>query len=251
MAIIHTPRTLAAIARGMIKRRRALAATDGAPRFVGFGPPRGGSEDDGKRITAAADDDDNAHVYRSRPSVLWDVDYLGHMNNACYLTHAEYARWEWYAENGGLSAMYENGMHFVATQTAVRFRREIRVRDRFEIRTRMEAIDDRHIWIQHTFRSGGGSGGRILAQVLLQAVVVKDRRVVPPTTLLKTIGVPTGVAESLMWRDKDDGSGGDTAHDDDDDATTFLERFRALDEAFRREAAADDERLRSISTEKE
>jgi len=245
MAIIHTPRSLAAIARGMIKRRRALAATDGAPRFVGFAPPRGGSEDDGKRIA----DDDNAHVYRSRPSVLWDMDYLGHMNNASYLTHAEYARWAWYAENGGLSAMYEHGMHFVATHTAARFRREIGVRDRFEIRTNMEAIDDRHIWIQHTFRSGG-SGGRILAQVLLQAMVVKDRRVVPPITLLKTIGVPTGVAESLTWRDKDGGSGGDTAHDDDD-ATTFLERFRALDEAFRREAAADDERLRSASTEKE
>ena len=241
MAIIHTPRLLAAIARGMIKRRRAIAAGDSDPRFVGFPPPPGGPDTDGKNT----DDNNNVHVYRSRPNVLWDVDYLGHLNNASYLTHAEYARWEWMTENGVLQTMYEQGMVMMLTHTAVRFRKEIGLRDRFEIWSNLEAIDDRHIWTHQTFRSGGG--GRILAQVSHQAVVVKDRKVVPPITLLEAMGIPEDVSESLGRRDKTDGSDGDTACEDDD-AANLLKRFRALDEAFRKEAAADDERLRSAST---
>jgi len=244
MAILHTPRTLAAIARGMIKRRRKLAATagavttndgngatDGAIGFVGFAPSRGSSKTN----------DDNAHVYKSRPNILWDVDYLGHMNNASYLTHSEYARWEWTAENGALRTMYDHGMHFVVTQSAVRFRKEIGLRDPFQIRSHLHAIDDRHLWMYQTFRSDDGEG-RILAQVLVQAVAVKDRGVVPPNTMLEAIGIPDDMTDSLVWRDGD----GDTARGDE--ASTFLERFRGLDEAFRREATADDERLRAAAS---
>lgn len=246
MAIIHTPRSLAAIARGMMKRRRRLAAatandkrtaTDDASGFVGFVPSRGSSKPD----------DDNAHVYKSRPNILWDVDYLGHMNNASYLTHSEYARWEWTTETGALRSMYDHGMNFVVTQSAVRFRKEIGLRDRFQIRSHLHAIDDRHLWMHQTFRSDGGEG-RILAQVLVQAVAVKDRGVVPPSTVLEAIGVPDGVVDSLMWQDADGSSGG-TAQGDD--ALTFLERFRDLDEAFRREATADDERLRAAASSRD
>jgi len=247
MAIIHTPRSLAAIARGMMKRRRRLAAitgtgstndknaaTEDASGFVGFLPSRGSSKID----------DDNAHVYKSRPNILWDVDYLGHMNNASYLTHSEYARWEWTTETGALRSMYDNGMNFVVTQSAIRFRKEIRLRDSFQIRSHLHAIDDRHLWMHQTFRSDGGEG-RILAQVLVQAVTVKDRGIVPPRTVLEAIGIPDGVVDSLVWRDGDDSSGG-TAQGDE--ALKFLERFRDLDVAFRREATADDERLRDVAS---
>merc|ERR1711982_206907 len=91
-------------------------------------------------------------------------------------------------------------MNFVVTQSAVRFRKESRLRDRFQIRSHLHAIDDRHLWMHQTFRSDGGEG-RILAQVLVQAVAVKDRGIVPPSTVLEAIGVPDGVVNSLMWQD--------------------------------------------------
>ena len=254
MAILHTPRTLAAIGRGMLKRRRRLAATTTTTdsvvdnKFVGFGP-LGTTENNHKQ-----DDDDNAHIYRSRPNVLWDADYLGHMNNAAYLTHAEYARWEWTAENGALGAMYQKGTHFVVTNSAIRFRREISLFDKFEIHSSLQAIDDRHLWMQQTFRSDNSNSnsnkkdsegkGRILAQVLVQAVAVQNRKVVPPSTMLDAIGVPGDVAESLMWEDDDSK---DNANKDE--AVFFLQRFKDLDVAFRKEATADDERLLSAKGE--
>jgi YbgC/YbaW family acyl-CoA thioester hydrolase len=246
----------------MLKRRRRLAvatttttidsvvttAPSSANTFVGFGPL--GTAEDNHNHKQDDCDDDNAHIYRSRPNVLWDADYLGHMNNAAYLTHAEYARWEWTAENGALGAMYQKGIHFVVTNSAIRFRREISLFNKFEIHSFLQAIDDRHLWMQQTFRSDNNNKkdsegkGRILAQVLVQAVVVQNRKVVPPSTMLDAIGVPGDVAESLLW--KDDASK-DNANRDE--AVFFLQRFKDLDEAFRKEATADDERLISVKGE--
>jgi len=182
------------------------------------------------------------------------------MNNASYLTQAEYARWEWMAENGTLQTMIQNGMNMVATNAVVRFRREISVRERaFEIHSFIHAIDDRHLWLNRTFRSVGNnkSNGRIMAQVLLQAVAVQNRKVAPPITLLEAAGVSEDAADSLMWKDGDsaskhndnnadaDADAIDDVDDDVDDAMSFLQRFKDLDVAFRKEAAADDERLLS------
>jgi len=249
MAILHTPRTIAAIARGLYKRRQRLsAAVDSAvvptneETFLGLG----GHNDRHHK---------NAHVYKSRLNILWDSDYLGHMNNAAYLTHAEYARWEWTVENGALSKLYNQGMHFMVTHTAVRFRKEIAPFRTFEIHTSLRAIDDRHLWMQQVFRSKSSSSsssssdknekkknhdGRILAQVLVQAVAVKNRKVLPPSAMLEAIGVSEDVVDSLRWNSEE----GERSKDgDDDDGMAFIQRFKEMDEAFREEAASDDERL--------
>jgi len=264
MAILHTPRTLASIARGMIKRHRRLAvvatnhdrsSTGGTAsasnssathHLVGFG-------NNGKGNTKNPKKDSTAHVYKSRPSVLWDVDYLGHMNNASYLTHAEYARWEWIAENGALKSMYNTGINFVVTQSAVRFRKEIKLSQSFEIHSFLHAIDDRHLWMQQTFRScinkkddntsivsKEEKEGRILAQVLIQAAAVQNYKIVPPTTMLEVIGVPEDITNSLLWK-------GETIinndNEKDEDGMLLSQRFKELDETFRKEATADDKRL--------
>ena len=68
MGIVHIPRTAASIAKGYIKRRMS-PLSDKEKNLVGVGfkqPP---------------------HVYTSRAG-LFDVDLMGHMNNASYLTHA-------------------------------------------------------------------------------------------------------------------------------------------------------------------
>lgn len=77
----------------------------------------------------------------------------------------------------------------------------------------------------------------------MQAVAVQNRKVVPPSKLLETIGVSGDVVDSLLWKDEkvDD----DSASNDGNDTTAFLKRFKDLDVAFRLEAATDDDRLLS------
>jgi acyl-CoA thioesterase FadM len=119
MGLIHTPRTIAAIARGLWKPEM---------KGVGFHPSI-------------------PHIYESRVGVL-DADYMGHMNNASTLTHAELARWEMTATSGALNTMYRTNTHFMVASSAVRYRREVRpIFRKFQIETVVGGIDDRNIWM--------------------------------------------------------------------------------------------------------
>lgn len=62
MGLVHTPRTIASICKGLLNRRRD--PTEGL-RVMGIGEA-------------------NRHVYHARLG-LFDVDYLGHMNNGMYI----------------------------------------------------------------------------------------------------------------------------------------------------------------------
>lgn len=219
MAILHTPRTLVSIARGFWRKR--LAATTAAAgkddvtsRFRGYVPAPDGSS--------------NPFVYQSKPNVLWDLDYLGHMNNASYLTHAEYARWEWTAHTGVLEHMLESKTNFIVTHTAVRFRKEIT--GPFEIHTATQAIDDRHFWLDQTFRAP--RGGRILAQVLCQAVAIQRGAIVPPSTVLERVEVPKELIDAMTVTSK----------------TEVVRDFDELDRALRRSASEDDQRILEQAT---
>lgn len=119
--IIHSPRVIVSIAKGLRSR-----SPDS--KFVGFLPG-------------------NPHIYTARAG-LFDVDYLGHMNNASSLTHAEYARWEMTAANGALEAMYKTNTHFMVASSAIRFRRQVRpIFRKFEVQSVLGGIDNRHFWM--------------------------------------------------------------------------------------------------------
>ncbi|OEU09033.1 Thioesterase/thiol ester dehydrase-isomerase, partial [Fragilariopsis cylindrus CCMP1102] len=164
MAILHTPRTLISIGRGLLRRRQRLASIN--------------QQSNANNIA-----DSNPHIYKNKPSKLFDVDYLGHMNNAAYLAHAEYARWEWTAEIGALQTMYKNNINFIATSVSIRYRKEILMNNQFEIHSILKSITERHLYMYQTFRSV--TNGRILAQVIVQAVVTQNREVIPPKQVLE------------------------------------------------------------------
>ncbi|VEU43116.1 unnamed protein product [Pseudo-nitzschia multistriata] len=254
MAIIHTPRTLISIGRGILRRRRRLASANSnidsadkavASNFVGFVPAQtsvgSNVEGNASSIDSNTNNTINAHVYNCRANWFWDLDYIGHMNNASYLTHAEYARWEWTAETGALQAMYRTRTNFIVTSTAVRFRKEIAaLRNAFEIHSLLRGIDEKHFWISQTFRNP--SDERILAQVMVQAVAVRNRTIVPPRTMLDAMGLPGEIVDSLLLpSNSDEQERSDFV--DGENAMDVLARFMDLDEAFRHEATADDQWL--------
>ena len=68
VGIIHTPRTFIAVGKGLARRQSAGASAS----LGGMGA-------------------EHPYVSTGRAG-LFDTDYLMHMNNAAYLSHAEYAR---------------------------------------------------------------------------------------------------------------------------------------------------------------
>jgi acyl-CoA thioesterase FadM len=168
MGLIHTPRTLVAIGKGLLKR--------GAPNAsqVGFG--------------------ETPHVYTGRAGLL-DLDYLGHMNNAAYLTHAELSRWQMTAQNGMLQKGFRHNCYFIVTSNTIRYRKEIRF-GRFTIETSFMGMDDRTLWGVHNFyvpetntakTIASGSKKRIRAQVLVKAAVLQGKTVMKPRDFLSNV----------------------------------------------------------------
>jgi hypothetical protein len=120
MTIVHTPRVIASVVRGLRQRSQ---------EHIGGLTPS------------------NPHKYQSRVG-LFDIDYLGHLNNAAFLTHAEYARWEMTAANGLLQAMYNSDTHFMVTSASCRYRAQVRpLFKKFEVHSAVGGIDDKSLWM--------------------------------------------------------------------------------------------------------
>ena len=120
MTLIHTPRVIASLVKGLSQRSSS--------RTVSVVPG-------------------NPHKYHARVG-LFDVDYLGHLNNAAFLSHAEYARWEMTAANGLLTSMYNTKTDYMVSSVSCRFRAQVRPLFRkFQVQSMVGGMDDRHIWM--------------------------------------------------------------------------------------------------------
>jgi acyl-CoA thioesterase FadM len=206
MGLIHTPRTIVSIAKGLWKRRQ------GTVDWPGLGP-------------------DKPYVYNARLG-LFDVDYLGHLNNAAYLSHAELARWELTAANGMLTSMLQSGTNFIVSGSCIRYRQEIRpVFRKFQVDTYVAGLDQRTIWMVQNFRYPG-KNERIRAQMIVQGVAVqKTKGIIDPRSFfVDTVGMPSDLIESVNLPITSD----DTVED-------VLERYSFLEKALRRAATVDDE----------
>lgn len=224
MGIIHIPRTIAASVRGAVKRRLS-PLSDQEISLVGISKP---------------------HIYSSRAGIF-DVDLMGHMNNAAYLQHAELARWEWSAFGGSLSQAVKTKSFFIVTASIIRYRREIVPLKRFDIETRLVGLDDRNLWVYQTFHHhinkdekeeqlGGPTRGKILAQILTQAVIAKTGKgVINPRTWLEDNSMYSSSAlDGIM---NQNGENMETIFDEK------AKRFTHLEDILKRSAASYDEKV--------
>lgn len=215
VGLVHTPRTLFSIGKGLARRRTAGEA---ASSLGGIG-------------------EHNPFVSTGRAG-LFDTDYLLHMNNAAYLSHAEYARWELCAYNGLLHSMYHHGVNFMVSGTAIRFRKEVKpILRKFEVHSFVAHVDERHLWIYHAFRypPGGNDPGRVRAHAVCQGLAVQGRTVLDPRMYLKDmVGIDADAIDAIS-------SGGSNEANDQDIFGELIDRYSSMEEVFKAAATKDDE----------
>jgi len=74
------------------------------------------------------------------------LDVMGHLNHAAYLTLFEEARWDLCANQGmTIEFMQERGIGLVVIEAQIRYRKEVRARERLIIKTRFSDVE-RKIW---------------------------------------------------------------------------------------------------------
>ena len=207
MGLVHIPRVIVSLTKGFLKRRNNPNASSSGLIF------------------------DSPHVYHGRAGIF-DVDYLGHLNNATYLTHAELARWEMTAYNGVLGSLIRNNANFLVASTSIRYRREIRPLWRcFQVETCVAGLDERNLWILHNFRYPIAGRNRTRAQMIVRGVVTQQRTVLDPRAFLRDMaGIDKDIVENLTMPNVVDNR-----------IEEMLEKYVALEDSFREVAAVDDE----------
>ncbi|XGC81529.1 acyl-CoA thioesterase [Bdellovibrio bacteriovorus] len=123
----------------------------------------------------------------STPFRTWptDLDVLMHMNNGVYLSLQDLARMDFMIRMGAATKISKQGWYPVVASEMIRFRRSLQVFQKFSIHTRLVSWDEKSIYLEHKFLSGG----EIMAAGYIRArFLSKKGGTVSPQELLSLIG---------------------------------------------------------------
>lgn len=98
-----------------------------------------------------------------------DLDLLRHMNNGSYFTLMDIGRVDMTVRCGGQEQLSRHGWHAVVVGESIRFRRSLRLGERFELLTRVLGWDERVVYVEQSFERRSPSGA---AEVVADAWVV-------------------------------------------------------------------------------
>jgi acyl-CoA thioesterase FadM len=88
--------------------------------------------------------------------VVWppDLDVLGHVNNGVYLTMLDVARVDLLLRSGRAGALRARGFYPVVAAETIRFRRSLKLFQRFETETQIVGWDEKALLLRHRFIRG-------------------------------------------------------------------------------------------------
>jgi YbgC/YbaW family acyl-CoA thioester hydrolase len=89
-----------------------------------------------------------------------DLDMYLHVNNGVYLQMMDIARTNLLADLGALPALKAEGWYPVVAASTMTYRRSLRLRDRFEIVSRVLGWDPRVVYLEQVFTRDGAHVAR-------------------------------------------------------------------------------------------
>ena len=122
------------------------------------------------------------------------IDVFGHMNNAKYLEILEEARWDLLENRGfGLAYIRESSIGPVVLDAKIQFKKELKVRDRCEIRTVMLDYSGKIGRIQQKLFLLDGKLA-CAAEFTIGLFDLEARKLIAPSPKwLNAIGIPTNI----------------------------------------------------------
>ena len=115
----------------------------------------------------------------------WDLDIWLELNNGRAMTLYDLGRTMLAQRVGLITTLRKRRWGLTVAGTTVRFRRRIRGFERFEMRTRTVAWDDRFIYLEQSMWK---SNGDCASPVMLRTAVTDSRGIVAPTEVLAALG---------------------------------------------------------------
>jgi YbgC/YbaW family acyl-CoA thioester hydrolase len=128
-----------------------------------------------------------------------DLDMNGHVNNGRYLTLADLARVDFVLRSGLAAVALRHRAVPVVGDGMAKYRKELRLFDVFEIRTRLLGWDSKWSYLEHRFVRGG----KTVAVVTVRGLFRTGRATIAPQFVVDAIGCcagpPTLPATVLAW----------------------------------------------------
>lgn len=122
------------------------------------------------------------------PFRVWftDLDVLRHMNNGVYFSLQDLARMDYMARAQAADKIAAQGWYPVVASETIRFRRSLKLFQKFELRTRLISWDEKYLYLEHKFTSRG----EVIAVGMIRArFLSKAGGAVSPQDLLKALGL--------------------------------------------------------------
>ena len=114
----------------------------------------------------------------------WDLDPWMELNNGSTLTLFDLGRIPLMARLGIVRATSDNGWGMTVAGSSVRYRRRIRMFQRFEMHSRLVGWDARFLYIVQTMQREGEA----LNQILVRMATTCDTGILPTATLVAALG---------------------------------------------------------------
>ncbi|MFW8633418.1 acyl-CoA thioesterase [Cribrihabitans pelagius] len=115
----------------------------------------------------------------------WDIDIWMELNNGRAMTLYDLGRTMLARRVGLIGVLRDKRWGLTVAGTSVRFRRRIRAFERFEMKTRAVAWDDRFIYLEQSMWK---TNGECASHVMLRTAVTDRSGIVPPERVLAALG---------------------------------------------------------------
>ncbi len=115
-----------------------------------------------------------------------DLDLLFHVNNGIYFSLMDFGRWNMVFTNGVYDACAKRGWYAVVAGETIKFKKSLKLWDKFTLQSQMVGHDDKNIFIQQKFICRG----QLMATGLVRVrVLSKKGGTIPTQELFKEINV--------------------------------------------------------------
>lgn len=123
----------------------------------------------------------------------WDLDPWRELNNGRTLTLYDLGRMPLVMRTGLGAVLRRNRWGITVAGASIRYRRRVRVFERFEMRSAMVGRDPRFLYVQQAmFREGEALSG-----LLVRAAVTRPGGIVPTDEVVAALGAPADRADPL------------------------------------------------------
>ena len=115
-----------------------------------------------------------------------DLDLNRHVNNGRYLSLADLGRIDWFLRTGSLQLALRKRAMLLVGDAMAKFRRDLKVFQRFEIHSRLLGWDERWGFLEHRFIRGG----RVLGVVAVRGMFRSAAGPLNPGDVMAELGGP-------------------------------------------------------------